>query len=216
MFALCQSVRAKPIFLTPVGFLWYTFSSHLFFICFFSLPLIVYCLQWTATHGLRWLPCTPRWSSASHVRRLKWARLWRRLWGLLKTLCSLPSPESKTESRDRACSQLFDLFFFINIYNEEVLNVTPVLHKCTDTNSMWAPSTATWSHEIEDIYLHWRHRVLFVSADKCTSILTQTGCTVVSTTEIWETAVLPLGLVCFIPPRWGRVDVQCVVIVSMM
>lgn len=96
----------------------------------------VYCLQWTATHGLKWLLCTPHWWSALHAPRLRWAPPWRRPWGHLKTLCSHPSPESRTESPDQAHSHLF-------FYNEEILNVssrTRAPHKCADMNSTWVPS----------------------------------------------------------------------------
>lgn len=76
---------------------------------------LIYFLQWMATRGLRWSPCTPHWSSALHAHRLRWAQPWRRPWGPLKTLCSHPSPKSRTESPDQARSQpgifLFSFFW---------------------------------------------------------------------------------------------------------
>lgn len=147
-------------------------SSFVFFFLLFCASF-VYCLQWMATHGLKWLPCTPHWWSALHAPRLRWAQPWRRPWGPLKTLCSLPSPESRTESPDQAHSQLFVF------YDEEILNVSsrPTCFTSARTRTprephlRWHEAThgeqrpEARSDHVDDPDLHTHHRMLLMWAD---------------------------------------------------
>lgn len=103
-------------------------SSLLLFWC-----SLVYFLQWMATRGLRWSPCTPHWSSALRAHRLRWAQPWRRPWVPLKTLCSHLSPKSRTESPDQARSQpgifLFSFFGLLSKWrNPEGVFSTWLMH----------------------------------------------------------------------------------------
>lgn len=153
-------IQNKTCFPVPVGIL--SSKLLLWLLSFhnsYSLPSslllfwysLVYFLQWMATRGLRWSPYTPHWSSALRAHRLRWAQPWRRPWGPLKTLCSHPSPKSRTESPDQARSQpgifLFSFFGLLSKWRnlEGVfstrLDSTHALQKCTDVNS-----TVTWSN----------------------------------------------------------------------
>lgn len=109
-FALrCHLVTKKLICSTspssPVTFPLLSSYPFFLFVLFICVSLRVF-LQWTAILGPRWSPCIqPSWS-ASHVPPRKWARLWRRPWAPLKTLCSRLCPESKMESPDWAGAEL--------------------------------------------------------------------------------------------------------------
>lgn len=121
--------------------LFLSLPSHLL-LCIPPLSLwdsLVLRLQSTATRGLKWSPCTPRWWSALRAPRPRWARPWKRPWGPSKTLCSRPSLVSRTESRDQVNSQLF-----VSFYNEEILNVTS-WPTCFIHARTWTPSAVTWS-----------------------------------------------------------------------
>ena len=156
-------------------------SSSVLFPLLFCLSF-VYCLQWTATRGPKWLPCTPHWWSALRAPRLRWAPPWRRPWGHLKTLCSHPSPESRTESPDQAHTHLF-------FYNEEILNVS------SRTARTWTPREPHLRGDMKQLRgLLGPRRWPFVRIIVCfscelitplpPSILIQTDCTLVLTTEI--------------------------------
>lgn len=182
-------IQNKTCFPVPVGIL--SSKLLLWLLSFhnsYSLPSslllfwysLVYFLQWMATRGLRWSPCTPHWSSALRAHRLRWAQPWRRPWGPLKTLCSHPSPKSRTESPDQARSQpgifLFSFFGLLSkwrnlegVFSTRLDSCTSKVHGCELYGDMKQP---TVNSDIEaasdrtiDPDLHAHFHMLFMWAD---------------------------------------------------
>lgn len=215
-------IQNKTNFHMPVGILWWKLflwlpsvtvyvlflplppilQSSFFFLFLFplsSIPLFTACSGWQHMGSG---DCPIPHAGRVHYLLFVWSELSpkRGPWALQRLYAAtrLQSPEWRVVTRFALSSLFFLILLLLLILwrSLECVFLTHVLYKHTDMNSMWDPSTVTWSNprwtEIqgsEPIYdpdLHMHHRMLLMWADNASapSILIQTGCTLVLTTEI--------------------------------